>query len=268
MSTATLPLAPAESTFTRTLRIFLSETRYELVRSLRTRTFSLSAIGFPVMFYLLFGIMMNRHETIGGTGMARYMLASYATFGVVGSALFGIGVGLAGDLSAGWMELKRASPMPPAAYLAAKCVTAICFGAIILTLLTTIGVTLGHVHISLAEYLHILGLVAAGAIPFACMGLAIALIVPFNSAPGVTNLLYLPMSFLGGLWVPLIALPKAVQHIAPLLPTYHLAQLMLGIFGAADPKRTTASHWFGLLGFTLLMFGVAWIAFRRREQNA
>jgi ABC-2 type transport system permease protein len=268
MSTATLPLAPAESTFTRTLRIFLSETRFSLIASLRTRTFSLSAIGFPVMFYLLFGIMMNRHESIDGTSIARYMLAGYAVFGVVGSALFGIGVGMAADLSAGWLELKRASPMPPAAYLAARCVTAICFGAIILTLLSILGIAFGHVHLSLAEYTHMLALVAAGAIPFASMGLALALIVPFNSAPGVTNLMYLPMSFLGGLWIPLTALPKAVQHIAPLLPTYHLAQLMLGVFGAADPKKTVASHWLGLLGFTMLMFGVAWIAFRRREQNA
>lgn len=270
MSATTLPLAStaAESAIARGLRIFLSETRYELTRSLRTRTFSLSAIGFPVMFYLLFGIMMNRHETVGAVPVARYLLGSYATFGVVGSALFGIGVGLAADLSAGWLELKRASPMPPAAYLAAKCVTAICFGAIILTLLTLLGATMGNAHLSLSEYLRLLALVAAGAIPFACMGLALALLVPFNSAPGVTNLIYLPMSFMGGLWMPLQFLPRAVQHMAPLLPTYHLAQLMLGVFGAQDRSHTALSHWMGLLGFTMLMFGVAWIAFRRREQNA
>jgi ABC-2 type transport system permease protein len=269
MSTATLPLATRlDSTFARTLRIFLSETRYELVRSLRTRTFSLSAIGFPVMFYALFGIMMNRHDLIHGAPVPRIMLASYAAFGVVGAALFGIGVGLAGDLSAGWLELKRASPMPPAAYLAAKCVTAMVFGGIILTLLCALGITAGGVHLSLGEYGRLLSLVAAGAIPFASMGLAIALIVPFNSAPGVTNLLYLPLSFLGGLWIPLALLPKAVRHIAPALPTYHLSQLMLGVFGYQDPKHTTASHWLGLLGFTLLMFGIAWVAFRRREQNA
>jgi ABC-2 type transport system permease protein len=196
------------------------------------------------------------------------MLATYATFGVVGASLFGIGVGLAGDLSAGWLELKRASPMPPAAYLLAKCFTAIVFGTIIFALLSAIGAGLAHVYLTPVQYLRLLGLVAAGAIPFASMGLALALIVPFNSAPGVTNLLYLPMSFLGGLWVPLIFLPKFVQQIAPVLPTYHLAQLMLGIFGAQDRTHNAFSHWMGLLGFTLLMFGIAWAAFRRREQNS
>jgi ABC-2 type transport system permease protein len=93
------------------------------------------------------------------------------------------------------------------------------------------------------------------------------LLVPFNSAPGVANLLYLPMSFFGGLWLPLTLLPKAVQKVAPFLPTYHLGQLMLGIFGYAN-KDSVSSHWFGLLGFTLLMLGIAWVAFRRREQNS
>src|ERR1700712_4792733 len=126
MSTATLPLPSAQSTgFARAVRIFFSEARYEFVRLVRTRTFSLSVIGFPVMFYCLFGLMLNRGASVNGQSFAKYLLASYAVFGLVGAALFGIGVGLAGDLSAGWLELKRASPMPPLAYLLAKCSTAI-----------------------------------------------------------------------------------------------------------------------------------------------
>ena len=59
------------------------------------------------------------------------MLAGYAVFGMVGTALFGVGVGLASELAAGWLDLKRASPMPPAAYLLAKCSSAIAFGIIL-----------------------------------------------------------------------------------------------------------------------------------------
>jgi ABC-2 type transport system permease protein len=264
MSTAALPLAAApRNTFA---RIFFTETRYEFVRMLRTRTFSLSVIGFPVMFYCLFGLMMNRGASVNGQQFARYLLATYSVFGMVGAALFGIGVGLAGDLSAGWLELKRASPMPPLAYLAAKCCTAMAFGVIIVSLLCLLGSTLGHVHVTLPEYGRMLALTIAGAIPFASLGLTLALLVPFNSAPGVANLVYLPMSFLGGLWLPLTLLPKAVQKVAPLLPTYHLGQLMLGIFGYAN-KDSVRSHWFGLAAFTCIMLGVAMLAFQRREQN-
>jgi ABC-2 type transport system permease protein len=75
------------------------------------------------------------------------------------------------------------------------------------------------------------------------------------------------MSFLSGLWVPLKFLPKILQHIAPVFPTFHLAQLMYASLGA-ESLGTTMSHWLGLLGFTLLMLGVAWLAFRRIEQNS
>jgi ABC-2 type transport system permease protein len=43
------------------------------------------------------------------------MLAGYSVFGMVGASLFGIGVALSSELNAGWLELKRASPMPPVA---------------------------------------------------------------------------------------------------------------------------------------------------------
>ena len=269
MSTASiaLPATHARGAFARNLRIFLTEMRFEFTRLLRTRAFSLSVIGFPVMFYSIFGLMLNRGESIGGVSIAKYLLGSYAVFGALGAALFGVGVSLSGELSAGWLELKRASPMPPLAYLLAKCTTAMAFGVIIVSILSMLGITLGHVHLTLPEYASMIGLTLAGAIPFASMGLLLALIVPFNSAPGITNMIYLPMSFCGGLWLPIKFLPAILQKIAPVLPTYHLAQLMVRSLGYPS-TGTTLSHWFGLLGFTMLMLGLAWIAFRNREQNS
>jgi len=97
--------------------------------------------------------------------------------------------------------------------------------------------------------------------------MVLALLVPANSAPGIANMLYLPMSFCGGLWIPIMFLPKLLQHFAVVLPTYHVAQLMLGAFGFAA-TGSNSSHWLGLLGFTLLMLGIAWIGFRRLEQRS
>jgi ABC-2 type transport system permease protein len=264
MSTATLPLSTRPSTLT----VLATELRYEFIRSVRTRTFSLSAIGFPVMFYILFGLVMNHGNMDSGVSVAKYMLGCYAVFGIVGAALFNIGVGVSADLSAGWLELKRASPMPPVAYLLAKCCTATAFGIIIVNILCILGIAFGHASLTLSEYLSVMAYTVAGAIPFASMGLVLGLTVPFNSAPGITNLIYLPMSFMSGLWMPIQFLPTALRTIAPAFPTYHMAQLMLGIFGAAQPGSIAWHHWSYLFGFTLIMLGIAAIAFNRREQNA
>jgi ABC-2 type transport system permease protein len=266
MSTAihTMPALQRPSS----LRIFLTEMRYEILRALRTRAFSLSAIGFPVMFYILFGLVMNRNETISaGVSVAKYLLGGYAVFGSLGAAIFGIGIGVAVDRSAGWLELKQASPMPPLAYVLSKCMMAVVFSLIIVSILTVLGIALGHVSITLAEFAHIALYAAAGAVPFSCLGLAMAFLVPPNAAGGIANLIYLPMSFLSGLWVPIRFLPHALQVIAPIFPTYHLAQLMYGALGAPS-SGSQLSHWTSLFSFTLIMLGVTWLAFRRAEQNS
>jgi ABC-2 type transport system permease protein len=266
---STLPLAyPAApvSGIAHTVRLFAKETKYEFLKLLRAKSFSLSVIGFPVMFYLIFGVA-NRHATNGNVNIAKYMLGGYACFGLVGAALFGIGVGLAGERAAGWLELKRASPMPPMAYLFAKCVTAVAFGLIIVGVLTTMGVTMAGVSLTAVEVVRMFGMTVVGSVCFATMGLLLAIIVPANAASGIINLIYLPMSFMSGLWIPIQYLPHWLQRIAPVLPTYHLAQLMLNIFGYAGPA-SMASHWYGLAGFTMLMLGGSWLLFNRAEQNA
>lgn len=271
MLTASLPIPSANTATTngvgRTLRILLTEIRYELVRALRTRAFSLSAIGFPLMFYCLFGLLLNRGEHLDGVLVAKYLLGGYAVFGSLGAAIFGVGVGVALDIHAGWLELKRASPMPPLAYVISKCATAIAFSIIIVCLLSGLGVVFGHVHLPAAEFARMLALAAFGSVPFCVLGLVMAFLVPPNSAGGIANLIYLPLSFLGGLWIPITMLPHIVQRIAPALPTFHLAQLMYACFGA-QPQGSITGHLFNLLGFTLLMLGIAWIAFSRREQNS
>src|SRR5258708_2665112 len=117
------------------------------------------------------------------------------------------------------------------------------------------------------ELAKMLGMTIAGSISFASMGLLLALLVPANAAPGIVNLIYLPMSFLSGLWIPIRFMPHWLQSFAPALPTYHLAQLMLSIFGYGD-SISLATHWNALIGFTLLMLGLSWLIFHRKEQNA
>ena len=261
MSTLAAAAAPA-------LPIYLKEIKYEFLKLFRTKTFSLSILGFPLMFYILFGISNQHGNSIDSMDAAKYMLAGYCCFGMIGAALFGIGVGLASERSQGWLELKRSSPMPPLAYLLAKCVTAQAFGVIIVCILTVIGIFFGGVHLTPHEFALMLLMTLAGTVPFAALGLLIALIVPAAAASGIVNLIYLPMSFMSGLWIPLKYLPKFLVPIAPHLPAFHLSQLMLTVFGYQQRAYSPATHWAGLAGFTLLVLGAAWATFHRAEQDA
>ena len=92
----------------RMVTVYGKELKYEFLKLLRTRSFSLAMIGFPLMFYVLFGLS-NKHSYEGNVHIAKYMLGGYACFGLIGAALFGIGVGLSSELASGWLELKRAT---------------------------------------------------------------------------------------------------------------------------------------------------------------
>ena len=263
---ASFPARPYSRTARSSFQLFAKETKYEFLKLFRTRSFSLSVIGFPVMFYLIFGIA-NRGAHQGPVDIPKYLLAGYACSGMISAALFGIGVGLAAERAAGWLELKRASPMPPLAYLLAKCITAQAFGLAVVAVLLALATAFGGVHFSLREALLLLLMPLVAALPFAALSLLIGLSVPPNAAPGIVNLIYMPMAVLSGLWLPLRMLPHWMQIFAPALPAYHLSQITLGIFGYQN-ESSMAGHWAALLGFTLLALGTCWAVFHRAEENA
>ncbi len=266
MSTATIALSnpQIQRSPSHTAKIYLKEAKYEFLKNLRLRVYTASVLSFPIMFYVLFGLVLNSKQAIGGTGIPTYLIATYGTFGVMGASLFGTAAGLASDRGLGWLQVKRASPMPPFAYFAAKVVTSMIFSAIIVLALFLLGVTLGGVRMPLADFARLLGTLVAGSLPFSAMGLALGYFTGPNSAPATINLIYLPMSFCSGLWVPFMFLPKVVRQIALVLPPYHLSQLALGIVGAGL-HESNATHWEVLLGFTMICLGVARIGFQRDQ---
>lgn len=248
----------------RTLLVFLKEAKYEFLKYLRLPMYAFSITLFPVMFYVLFGLLMNRGARMSGVGVSTYLIATYGTFGVLAASLFANGVGVAMDRGLGWMQVKRASPMPPFAYFTAKFTTSMIFGGIVVFMLIVLGILFGGAHISVASAAKLICTLVLGAIPFCAMGLAIGYFAGPNSAPGMVNLIYLPLSFASGLWFPIEALPKFLQSIAVHLPPYHLAQLALGVVGAGRGE-SNLSHWEALIGFGLVCLGVARIGFQRDE---
>jgi ABC-2 type transport system permease protein len=245
------------------LRIYRTEATHEFLKLIRVPIFAISTIAFPLMFYVIFGLTFA-DETAGGVGVTTYMLATYGTFGVIGCSLFGFGVGVAIERGQGWMRLKRVSPMPPLAYFVAKIAMSASFAIVIVAALFALGATFGGVRMPAGQWVGLAAVLVIGTLPFCAMGLAFGYLVGPNSAPAVLNLVYLPMAFASGLWIPLAQLPDVVQAIAPFMPPYHLAQLALGIVGAADDGRQLL-HVGALAVFTAGFLAVAGWGYRRDE---
>ncbi|MBA2665795.1 MAG: ABC transporter permease [Trueperaceae bacterium] len=248
----------ATGRYLRTLRLELGA---ELLKNLRIPVYAVSTIAFPVMFYVVFGATFGR-EPAGPVNIATYMLATYGAFGVVGAALFSFGVSVAIERGQGWMRLKRASPMPPSVLVLAKLGNALVFSAAVVVALMIAGFVVAGVLLSVPTYLQLFFVLLLGAVPFCVIGQAFGYALGPNSAPVVINLVYLPMAFASGLWLPIHQLPGFLQAAAPFLPAFHLGQLALSTVGAhagGDP----AGHAFALVLTTLVAGSLAMIAYRR-----
>jgi len=226
----------------RVLGAYLAEMRSECLRYLRAPGFILPMTLFSTVFYLMFGVLLNHGEA------SRYLLASYGAFGIMGPGLFGFGVSLAIERDGGLLTLKRALPMPPGAYLLGKMVMAMIAATLVMVLLLLIGVALAHVVLSWGQVLAMLLTAMFGVLPFCALGMFVGTLLKGQGAPGLLNLVYLPMAFLSGLWLPLSMLPGALQRIAPIWPSYHLNQLTQAAVGLNDAP---------LLGHVLVLVAFA-----------
>jgi ABC-2 type transport system permease protein len=203
---------------------------------------------------------------IGHVPTTVYLIPSYGTFGVMGASLFGTAAGLASDRGLGWLQVKRASPMPAFAYFVAKIVMSLIFCTIVVLALLAMGYAFGGVHLPAMITAKLALTLVAGSLPFCAMGLAMGYFATPNAAPAFINLFYLPMSFCSGLWLPFMFLPHFIQRIAVVLPSYHLSQLALDVVGAGQ-GHPASEHWQALAGFTLICMGIAW-AGHQRDQKA
>lgn len=253
---SSLPMTGAQN-----LRLYALEAWYELLRMARTPAFVIPTLAFPVAFYLMFAVLIPGQW--GSFQKATYLFATYGVFGVIGPALFGFGVGMAMERESGLLELKRVSPMPIAAYFAAKIAMSLIAALCVVLLLSAAAMGLGEVRMALTDWVLLLGALLLGALPFCALGLWIGSLVKGQAAVGIVNLIYLPMSVLSGLWMPLFAFPEIIQKLAVVWPAWHLAQLALGISGQIEGVNVLL-HSAVLIGFTVFFLALAALRLRGR----
>ena len=229
-------------------------TRSSFLSLWRMPAYSLPTILFPVGFYVFFGVIMN-------PGLAQWMLSTFGTFGVMGTALFAFGVSVSIERSQGWWLLLRAAPTPFAAVLAGKLATVVVFSLMIVLSMAWLAAIFAGIRLETGQWLALVAVLILGVVPFSLLGLALGMWLSPNAAPAVINLIYLPLAMLSGLWIPVNQLPGMIQGLAVWLPPYHLAGLALHVSG------THAGSWLqhvaALLAFTLFSVALAAVAWRR-----
>jgi ABC-2 type transport system permease protein len=118
-------------------------------------------------------------------------------------------------------------------------------------------------HLPLAAWGRLVLALVAGAIPISLLGFAIGYFASPKGAGTLAQLFYLPLSFLGGLWVPPQNLPEVVQKISQFTPTRHWGDV---VWPAVTGQAWKAQDFLSLAVFTLI-FGVLALWGYRRDQG-
>jgi ABC-2 type transport system permease protein len=87
----------------------------------------------------------------------------------------------------------------------------------------------------------------------------------------IADVIFLPLAFASGFFMPLFQLPAVIRQIAEFLPTFHFGQLMYRIvmpdgdveFGTGAATRPAGVHVAWIAGSFLVLSAVALLAARR-----
>jgi ABC-2 type transport system permease protein len=248
------------------LRLYALEAWYELVKVWRMPGYTIPALAFPLGFYALFAIALAPRSSGSLLALPAYLVATYGACGLMGAALQSFGVGLAIERGQGWLQVKRAAPMPLAAYFAGKLAMVLAFGVAIVGGLGLLAIAGGGVRLDAWTWARLGLTLVAGMVPFAALGLLLGVACGPNAVGPVVNLVFMAGSAASGLWMPIEALPAWWQRAAVVLPPYHYGRVALAAIGIDGP-HPAGLHVAVLAGFTVVTLALAWALFSRSDER-
>lgn len=247
------------------LPLLLRQSYAEFIKLVRIPAFSVTSIVLPSMFYAFIGLGQASEPLYKGASVTfgQYFLASMALYGVANVMVLGFGISLANERGQKQDLLMKATPLPAPAYFVAKAASALAIALISILVLSLFAAIFGGVRLDASQWLTLFVRAMLCSIPFIGLGFALGYLAGPNSAPAVTNLIYLPTAFASGLFFPLNLLPHFLQQIAPYLPLYRAAHLVWNSVGV--PYDDIRDDWLYLAAYGVGFFLIALWAYRRDQ---
>jgi ABC-2 type transport system permease protein len=239
----------------------LLNARIQLDELAHIPAFTAPSLGLPLITYLIFGLPAVHGDPYTAAGV----FVGFAAFALLGIVMFQFGVGIAADRSSAWERFVRTLPSSAAERFCARLLVALVFGAAALVPLAACALLTTPLHLSTLAWLRVLLALLVGAIPLGLLGIMLGYLLNERGALPITNLLYLPLSYLGGLFSASTSdLPELARHIAPWLPTRQWGDLLtqFGLGGQLPTRRLLALAAYGVLFAAAASYG-----YRRDEQH-
>ena len=239
------------------MKKIIVHTTWMVKELLRQPAYLVSTIAFPSLFYLIFAVPESKDE-----GGANLLLGSFTSFAVFGVIFLQLGVGIAQERSQSWYLYLRTLPLRGITFLGARFLSAFFYSILAAGAVIVLALLLTPVHLTTEKWVLFILTLGFGGASFSCMGLALGYWAGEKSCLPLGNLIYLPLTFAGGLWNPPEVLPDFIQDISIYLPTRHFGELVW----ASLLDRAMDWKYVALLVGNFLFFGVVTYLGYRRDQ--
>lgn len=236
----------------RLLGAYLREWWCEVVRTLRTPSLAVPFLVLPTPIYLFFGVLLAGQAVAARPGLAGYLFSGWLVFAAMMPGVFGVGCGLAIERSAGLHRLKRAQPAPPGAVVLAKMGMSLVLAGAAMAILVVTALAAGTTSLAPPQIAAMACVVLIGTVPFSALGLFIGTHVSGAAAPAVANLVFLPMLWLSGLFIPL---PGFLEPWVVMWPAFHLNQLSVAAAGLDNFRFIPPAIAVAVLAGVTVLFG-------------
>jgi ABC-2 type transport system permease protein len=178
------------------------------------------------------------------------------------SAAFGVAFSLVAWRQKGMLRRLRLTPLPLVEFATARVIFHLLISLVQAVILLTVGRLLFGVHL-IGNVLSLVPLILIGGISFIALGMCIGGRVNTEDATAaLSNLIVLPMTFLGGVFFPLNAAPAPVRVIAHFLPLTYLAEGLQNVAVRGHSFTSTLPNLGVLAIFAALLAGLALRLFR------
>jgi ABC-2 type transport system permease protein len=235
----------------------------EIRRMYRDRRFVFFTIALPVAFYLLWSNIFTKSgdvDTDTGLNAKTYLLVSMSAFGALGASLTTTGARLAAERGTGWLRQLQVTPLRPWAVIVGKLLASMCLALPAVICVGIVAAVTQHVHLSPGEWAALVGVMWVGTLPFAALGTLIGSLMSPDAAQPLTVACYMVLAILGGMWMSVSVLPKAMRTIAHWSPSNRFADLGWSVVAGHTPPASDALV---LAGWTMVLGGLAVLAYRR-----
>ena len=243
-----------------TARHLLAELALVLRILSRQPGFWVPTVLFPAMLYAFFG------AGLAGSGPAAgYAMASFAVYAVLGVGFYQFGVTVAQDRADPFIRWQRLLPGSALAPWVARVSVGMGFSALAMVLVLVLGKLLGGiVLVETAAWVRLAGITLLAALPATLMGTALGSLASARSAVPLANLVFLPLAYLCGLWMPPHLLPEAVAAISVWTPTRAMGELA---WAALDGRTLSLRYLAVLSGWTVVAAAITWLAQSRHRRD-